>query len=123
MRVMLPYWTNSGNRSWTVTVNSNLQRFNYNSEDDCQSCNRNVANKVLLLTVTVQDLLPELDPNKSMGADDIGPKVLKRCALAIYEPLHHLFNLSLSQQVIPTECKYHAISPIHKSGNRSLVTN
>jgi len=22
MRVMIPYWTNSGNRSWTVTVNS-----------------------------------------------------------------------------------------------------
>jgi len=22
MRVMLPYWTNSGNRSWTVTVDS-----------------------------------------------------------------------------------------------------
>jgi len=48
MRVMLPYWTNSGNRSWTVMP-----------DDDCQSCNQNVANKVLLPTVTVQDLLPE----------------------------------------------------------------
>ena len=28
-------------------------------DDDCQSCNQNVANKVLLSTVTVQDLLPE----------------------------------------------------------------
>ena len=28
-------------------------------DDDCQSCYRNVANKVLLSTVTVQDLLPE----------------------------------------------------------------
>ena len=58
-----------------------------------------------------------------MGADDIGPKVLKHCALAIYVPLHHLFNLSFSQQVIPTEWKCHAIFPIHKSGNQSLVTN
>ena len=52
----------------------------------------------------VFNTLTNLDPNKSMGAD-IGPKVLKHCALAIYVPLHHLFNLSLSQQVIPTEWK------------------
>ena len=44
MRVMLPYWTNSG----------------IMPDDDCQGCNRNVANKVLLSTVTVQDLLPEV---------------------------------------------------------------
>ena len=71
----------------------------------------------------VFNTLTNLDPNKSMGADNIGPKVLKHCALAIYVSLHHLFNLSLSQQVIPTEWKCHAISPIHKSVNRSLVTN
>ena len=58
-----------------------------------------------------------------MGTDNIGPKVLKQCALALYVPLHHLFNLSLSQQVIPTEWKCHAITPIHKSGDRSLVKN
>ena len=69
----------------------------------------------------VLNCLINLDPNKSMGADNIGPKVLKHCALAIYEPLHHLFNLSLSQQVIPTKWKCHAITPIHKSGNLSLV--
>ena len=72
----------------------------------------------------VLNSLINLDPNKSMGAGNIGPKVKKtHCALAIYEPLHHLFNLSLSQQVIPTEWKRHAITPIHKSGNRSLVEN
>ena len=51
-----------------------------------------------------------------MGADNIGPKLLKHCALAIYVPLHHLFNLSLSQHVIPTEWKCLAISPINQFG-------
>ena len=67
--------------------------------------------------------LINLHPNKSMVADNIGPKVLKHCTLAIYEPLQHLFNLSLSQQVIPTEWKCHTITPIHKSGKCSLVEN
>jgi len=40
----------------------------------------------------VFNTLTNLDPYKSMGADDIGPKVLKHCTLAIYEPLRHLFQ-------------------------------
>jgi len=86
---MLPYWTNSGNRSWTVTVDSKTFICNvsittlaiiFRHEDDCQlqrwqsssgmkmiarvviethANKRNVANKVLLSTVAVQDLLPE----------------------------------------------------------------
>ena len=78
---------------------------------------------ISITNTEVLNSLINLDPNKSMGADNIGPKVLKHCALAIYDPLHHLFNLSLSQQVIPSEWKCHAITPIHKSGNRSLVKN
>ena len=75
---------------------------------------------IFLESISISDTeifntLINLDSNKSMGADNIGPKVLKYCALAIYEPLHHLFNLSLSQQVIPTDWKCHAISPIHKT--------
>ena len=35
-------------------------------EDDCQSCNRNIANKVLLPTITVQDLLPEFVQHGNM---------------------------------------------------------
>ena len=58
-----------------------------------------------------------------MGADNIGPKILKHCAVALYEPLHHLYSLSLSQQVIPTEWKCHTITSIYKSGNRSLIEN
>ena len=80
MRVMLPYWTNSGNRSWTVTVDSVLL-FRYVTNISIYSLthailslclmmiarvvlNRNVANKVLLSTDTVQDLLPEIVTEK-----------------------------------------------------------
>ena len=67
--------------------------------------------------------LVTLDPTKAMGNDGIGPKLLKHCALALFQPLHHLFSLSLTQHYIPEECGIHQITPIHKSGDRSLVNN
>ena len=60
--------------------------------------------------------LSELDPAKAMGADGIGPKVLKLCAAALCEPLCHPW-------CIPFEWKVHCITPIHKSGDKSIVSN
>ena len=60
---------------------------------------------------------------ESSGCDNIGPKLLKHCALALSTPLHHLFSLSLSKQLIPCEWKCHSITPIFKSGDKSLVKN
>lgn len=71
----------------------------------------------------VFEVLSSLNPNKAMGIDGIGPRVLKNCALAIYQPLQHLFQTSISQHKVPAEWKIHCITPIHKSGDRSSVTN
>ena len=64
-----------------------------------------------------------LTSDKSSGLDRIGPKLLKNCALALYIPIHHLFSLSLASHTIPSEWKIHSITPIHKSGDKSLVSN
>jgi len=58
-----------------------------------------------------------------MGIDSISPKVLKHCALAIFEPVNHLFQLSLDQGYLPQEWKLHLVTPVFKSGDRSLVNN
>lgn len=71
----------------------------------------------------VYNVLSSLDHTKSMGLDGIGPKLLKFCALAIYQPLHHLFVTSIRTHSIPAEWKIHSISPIHKSGDRAMVNN
>ena len=71
----------------------------------------------------VFDTLSSLDPIKSSGCDGIGPKLIKHCALALYEPLHHLYSVSLSKHCIPNEWKCHSITPIHKSGDKSNVIN
>ena len=58
-----------------------------------------------------------------MGIDGIPPKLLRNCALALLIPIHHLFSTSLEKHVIPHEWKCHSITPIHKSGDKSQVTN
>ena len=58
-----------------------------------------------------------------MGIDNIGPKILKLCAPALYLPIHHLFSLSLSHQCLPAEWCIHCIVPVFKSGDRTSIIN
>ena len=64
-----------------------------------------------------------LDTSKTMGIDNMGPKILKFCAPALYLPIHHLFPLSLSSQRLPTEWCTHSITPIFKFGYRASTKN
>jgi hypothetical protein len=77
-------------------------------------------NDISISEEEVFQTLTPLDPSKAVGCDGIGPKL---CAPALYQPLHHLFNLSLSQSYIPAEWRLHQIKPIFKSGDRCLVQN
>ena len=69
------------------------------------------------------EALSSLDSTKSSGIDEIGPKLLKHCALALYGPIHHLLCTSLTKQVLPSDWKHHCITPIHKSGDKASVNN
>ena len=60
----------------------------------------------------VLDTLVPLDSSKASGIDDICPRILKSCALALYQPLYHLFSLTLSQHKLPKEWRTHKIMPI-----------
>ena len=68
-------------------------------------------------------VLRSLDVTKAKGCDGISPKLLKTCALSLYQPLHHLFSLSLSQKYLPLEWRTHLIKPIIKSGDKSSITD
>ena len=79
--------------------------------------------EVTISSSEVFEVLSALDTSKAMGVNGIGPLILKKCAHVLFEPIHHLFSLSLSHQSIPVEWRTHFITPIHKSGTRSLVNN
>ena len=58
----------------------------------------------------VYEALSALDPIKSSGIDGIGSKLLKHCALALYAPICHLFNLIITKHYLPLEWKLHVFS-------------
>ena len=66
-------------------------------------------------------LAKSLDPDESSGIDTIGPTVLKKFAYTLCGPWHHLFVTSLSKHTIPFDWHTHVITPVHKSGDKSLV--
>ena len=71
----------------------------------------------------VYELLISLNTSKAMGCDGISPMLLKHCATALFQPLHHLFLLSIMQSYLPLEWRTHLIKPILKSGSNFLVEN
>ena len=80
-------------------------------------------NEITFSELDVFHALQSLDPSKAMGCDGISPKLLKNCALALYQPLHHLFSLSLSQYYLPMDWRVHLIKPIFKSGDKTCIKN
>ena len=56
-----------------------------------------------LLDSDVYEILISLNPEKAMGSDRIGPKILLQCALGLYKPLFQLFFWSPSEHVLPVE--------------------
>ena len=71
----------------------------------------------------VYEALTSLDPNKSTGCDDISPLLLKLSASSLLPQITSLFNQSLQTKSVPQEWKIHKIIPIHKNGDKSLVSN
>ena len=78
---------------------------------------------ITISELDVYKALSSLDTTKASGCDGISAKLLKHCAIALYQPLHHLFSLSLCQHYIPLEWRTHLIRPIFKSGNKQDVKN
>jgi len=71
----------------------------------------------------VLDKLQSINVNKSMGPDDIHGKLLYEIRYAITKPLTYMFNLSLSQGVVPQDWRDANVVPLHKKGSRHDAQN
>ena len=72
--------------------------------------------------IEVKDIIQNLK-NNSCGWDEVSSNVLKRCNECILKPLVYLLNLSLSQGIVPTECKIARVTPLYKGGDKTNMSN
>ena len=71
----------------------------------------------------IETLLGEIKCNKSCGADNIMPKILKLSAPSIAVHLTKLLNLCISTSTWPTEWKLSHVTPVFKKDDTTSVSN
>ena len=61
--------------------------------------------------------------NKSTGPDSISGEILKLGAEAMIQYLARLLDITMNNGTLPADWKRAIVVPVHKGGDRSLVTN
>ena len=88
-------------------------------------CNKTSSNicDIQVTEEMVRKELLNLNVNKSLGPDNIHPRILKELAEHLTEPVTLLFNKTIVNGVIPQDWKEAYVSPIYKKGTRSHAEN
>ena len=68
---------------------------------------------------TIAKKIKKMKDNKSPGVDGIPPKLLKEIVEQISTPFAIFFNLSLEEEIVPSEWKEANITPLFKKGSRN----
>ncbi|CAH2085474.1 unnamed protein product [Euphydryas editha] len=79
--------------------------------------------RIVLTIEVVEKYLKSLDVAKSCGPDGLPPLFLKMCCETLASPLTFLFNLSLSDGIMPGVWKQCHVVPVFKSGDRHNIKN
>ena len=108
---MPPYW------NFTTEDQDNIPDFTYDG---------NIPNTLSSCDVSEKDfeeILHNLNPNKSPGPDNFHPRFLKLVSKSIAKPVYLLFNLTLSEGKLPNDFKLAEVRPIFKKGDKSQAGN
>ena len=71
------------------------------------------------MSLSVRSTLLRINPRKAAGPDNIPGRVLKDCAEELTDVLTDIFNISLSQAVVPSCFKETTIIPVPKKSSPS----
>ena len=98
-----------------------LEHTNANSIDYLQFPNPNQERIILNMIAEseVGKLIQDLDILKSVGLDEIPPKIIKWAASLLCPILTHIFNKCLLAGIYPDCLKTARVKPIFKGGNKN----
>ena len=82
-----------------------------------------ISGRPVITTEVIERHLNKLNDEKSAGADDLPPIVLKKISKKIAYPLKMLFEKSLISGEIPEDWKCANVTPIHKKGSKKIPGN
>ena len=68
-------------------------------------------------------IIRSLDQKKPHGHDEISIRMIKPCASSISKPLHLIFSNCIETESLPKEWEKANIFPVHKKGDKQLITN
>ena len=71
----------------------------------------------------VKQILENLSPSSSAGADGVHPSVLCHCAEVIALPLSIIIAKSVAESQVPLEWKHSRVAPIFKAGSKCNALN
>ena len=78
---------------------------------------------IIVTELMVGDEIKVLNLNKSVGPDEVHPRMLFELVGELSEPLAYLFNRTLKEGKIPDDWKKATVSPIFKKGVRNRAAN
>lgn len=104
---------------------SNASNSHHSSNVDSLSQSHSVSDISSILTNvdTIANLLHKLDPSKSAGPDHMPARFLINCAKTISLPISILFKRSIAEGYVPCIWKRAFITPVHKKGAKTDITN
>ncbi|CAM1306749.1 Uncharacterised protein at_DN0802, partial [Pycnogonum litorale] len=113
--------------SFFSSIGKSLQKdFPRTTEDVTKHINQNL-DSMFLIPCTYQeisDMLKSINVHKAIGIDDeIHPQLLKDTHDLIALPLTSIFNEVLKTGIFPDRLKVAKVTPIHKRGDPSKITN
>ena len=63
-------------------------------------------------------MLERINPNKSVGIDNLGGRFLRDGAKVLGKSITELFNLSIEMSIFPDACKIAKLKPLYKKGSK-----
>lgn len=91
-----------------------------------QQVHQPVINSIYLIPITKNELINHISTlknNSSPGYDGVQASIIKQTHLEIINPLLHILNLILEKGKIPSEFKMSIVTPIHKAGTKTSISN